>query len=167
MSVAHDILRSYWHPGAVMREKLAAGEGEERALAYVMIACVLFFAAQVPLTIRQVSLAPEGPEFAALISGRFLGAVLLAPLALYALAGASHALARLIGGQGNWQQARLALFWSLLVIAPLKLLGGLVGGYVGPGLGTTLISTATGAVFLAIWALTLIEVEGRGNSHAA
>lgn len=152
-------MRSYRAPRDVMRGHLARGAGEERALAWVMIACLLFFVAQLPRLSREAHLNPDGPPFEALAGGAFLGTVLIAPLIFYALAALSHAVARLFGGRATWLQARLALFWGLMAVTPLVLLRGLVAGFVGPGTPLSIISLLCFATFLFVWLNALIFVE--------
>ena len=83
------------------------------------------------------------------------------PLLLYLVAGLSHLVARVMGGQGDWFGARLALFWSLLATAPLVLFYGLVAGFIGPGAGLTLVGAIWLAVFLWFWISCLRQAEGQ------
>ena len=159
MSTAQAIFKSYRAPWDVMRMHLERGAGEERALAWVMIACALFFVAQLPALSREAHLNPEGPPFEALAGGAFMGSVLVAPLIFYALAALSHLVAKLFGGKGSWLRARLALFWGLLAVAPWVLLQGLVAAFVGPGLGLSIVSVLAFAMFLFVWISGLLFVE--------
>lgn len=159
MPVTDDILRSYRHPRQVMRRNLSRPQGETRALVHVMVACLLFFVAQLPAVSRQAHLAGGDPGFAALASGTFMGAVLMAPLVLYGVAGLSHVVARLLGGRGTWLGARLALFWTLLLIVPPVLLRGLTEAFLGRGPETSLISLLTAAIFAVYWYINLSEAE--------
>lgn len=157
MSVTTDIMQSYLRPARVMRRQLQAGE--ERALVYVMIGCLVLFVAGLPALARQVHLDPAGPGFTALFTGRLMGALLFAPLFLYGIAALSHLVARLFGGRGTWLGARLALFWSILVVLPLALFQGLVAGFIGQGPVLSLVSLIGAIVFLAIWMVNLREAE--------
>ena len=165
MSVTRDIVEAYRTPRRVMARQLAAGVGEERALGYVMIACLLMFVARLPLLSRQAHLHPEDGEFSTLAGGAFLGAVLMAPLVFYGLAALSHAIAKAFGGQGSWLSARLALFWSLLVICPLMLFQGLVAGFIGDGPALTLVNIGVGIVFLWLW-ISALRVAEAGSPLA-
>ncbi|MFV2052882.1 YIP1 family protein [Aliiroseovarius sp. YM-037] len=165
MSVTRDIVEAYRAPRRVMARQLAAGVGEERALAYVMTACFLMFVARLPLLSRQAHIRPEDGEFSTLAGGAFLGAVLMAPLVFYALAALSHAVAKAFGGQGTWLSARLALFWSLLVICPLMLFHGLVAGFIGEGPALTLVNVGVGVVFLWLW-ISALRVAEAGSPLA-
>lgn len=158
MSVSADILKAYGAPRRVMRRQLAQS-GEDRAFAYLMAAVFLFFLARLPALSREVFLNGGEPGFAALASGTFLGAVLIAPLVFYGLAALSHMIARLLGGRGSWLSARLALFWSLLTVSPLVLLQGLVAGFIGPGVELSITSYAVGLTFAAFWIINLREAE--------
>jgi len=162
MSLTGDILRSYRSPGRVLRRQRAAGAGEEQALAYVIFACGLFFVARLPALARAAAPAGQEPSFAALASGAFLGMVLMAPLFFYLIAGLSHAVARRLGGAGDWLGARLALFWALLAITPVVLLRAIVVQAFGPGRVAFAAGVVTAAIFLAIWGAGLREVERHG-----
>jgi hypothetical protein len=83
----------------------------------------------------------------------------VAPLGLYAIAAFSHLVARLLGGQGTWYGARMALFWALLAAAPLWLLWGLVAGLIGPGPALSATGVVALGAFLAIWIAGLFAVE--------
>ncbi|MEM9524053.1 MAG: YIP1 family protein [Pseudomonadota bacterium] len=163
MSVTWDILRSYVRPREIMRRQLAHA-GETRALAYVMIACFLFFVARLPLLSREAHLDRGGPDFPALAAGVFVGAVLFAPLVLYGLAAASHVIAKGLGGQGGWLAARLALFWALLAMAPLVLFRGLIVSLAGPGPAALGGDLLIGLIFLYLWITNLREAERTGQA---
>ncbi|MFZ5963003.1 YIP1 family protein [Thalassococcus sp. BH17M4-6] len=157
MPVTRDIAATYRGPGAVMRRLLSAGRREDRALAVLMGACLLVFIAQWPVLSRRAHL--EEIELNALLAGALFGWLFIAPLGLYLLAALSHLLARLVGGQGDWYGARLALFWSLLASAPLILLNGLVAGFVGPGPALTLVGAVWFGVFMWFWLASLRVAE--------
>lgn len=158
MAVTLDILGGWRNPRALIRRKLAQGVREDRALAVLMGACLLFFVAQWPRLSREAFLHPEVP-LDARMGGALLGWVFIAPLMFYALAAVSHLVARLFRGRGTWFSARLALFWALLVVSPLVLLNGLVSGFVGQGPGATAVGVLVLAGFLYLWLSMLIEAE--------
>ncbi len=157
MPVTQDIAATYRGPGRVMRRMLASGRHEDRALAILMAGCALVFISRWPALSRQAHL--DEVELNALLAGALFGWVFIAPLLLYALAAASHLVARVFGGRGSWYGARLALFWSLLAATPLMLLNGLVAGLIGPGPGLTLVGLIWCAVFLWFWIAGLIASE--------
>lgn len=159
MSVSGDILATYRGPAVVVRRLLAAGPREDRALALVLAACVLAFVAQLPGLARQAHL--NGAELPPLMGSRLLGTVFLAPLFFYGLAAISHLAARLVGGQGGFWGARLALFWALMAVSPLVLTQGLVAAMAGPGPATSLIRAIGFAVFMWFWSAGLWQAERR------
>lgn len=158
MSVTQRILASWRSPRGVMRAMLAAGQREDRALVVLMVACLIMFVAQWPGLSRAAYLDPAVPLDARL-GGALMGTLFLMPPLAYGLAGLSHLVARAMGGQGSWYGARLALFWSLLVISPLMLLQGLVAGFVGPGPGATAMGLIVLAGFLFQWGNAMIAAE--------
>lgn len=161
MALTTDILASYRRPGAVVRRRAGGPVREDRALVTVMVACGLIFVAQWPRLSREAFLT--GQDFDVLLGGALLGWLFLMPLVLYALAALSHLLARLMGGQGTWFGARMALFWALLAASPLWLLWGLVAGFVGPGVALNLVGLVALAAFLAIWMAGLAAVERKAE----
>ncbi|AZB63202.1 YIP1 family protein [Cereibacter sphaeroides] len=158
MAVTTDIVQSYRHPRTVIRRYLDAGENEGRALIILMGACLLIFVSQWPILARQAFLDPSQP-LEARMSGALMGTVFLLPLLCYGLAALSHLVARLFGGKGSFFGARLALFLALLATAPLMLLNGLVGGFIGEGPGVLIVGFLVLSGFLGIWLLMLIEAE--------
>lgn len=159
MSLTADIFESWRAPARVMRRHLSHGSQEARALTFLLIACFLFFVAQMPGLSREAHLNPDGDGLFAMASGRFWGAVLLAPIFFYALAGISHLIARLLGGKGGYYGARLALFWSLLVVAPFILLRGLLVGFAGTGPLAGASGLIIGLGFVFYWMISLRVAE--------
>lgn len=157
MPVTTDIVATYRGPGRVMRRLLDMGPREDRALIIVMAACFLVFIGQTPRLAREAHLT--GQELNALLAGALFAWVLSAPLFLYLLAGLSHMIARLFGGQGDWFGARLALFWSFLASSPLLMLFGLVAGFIGSGPALNIVGAIWVAVFLWFWISALIQAE--------
>lgn len=161
MSVAAEIVRSWRRPRASMARVLRSGAGEERALAFLMIACLLFFVARLP-ALREAAAQPDGPPFAGLAAGAALGAMILAPLVFYGVGTLSHWVARALGGRGSALAARLALFWSLLAVAPLTLLVSALATLPGLAGLASVGGLAVGALFLFVWAGSLWEAERGG-----
>ena len=110
MSVIQDVLRSYRAPRAVFQRRLGIGPREDRALAVLMGACLLVFAAQMPRLARQAH--ETGEELNMLMGATLLAWIFIMPLVLYALGTLSHIAARVLGGQGSSYGARFALFWA-------------------------------------------------------
>lgn len=158
MPVTTDILRAWRSPRRLIREKLAAGVREDRALATLMGASVLIFVAQWPGLSRAAHFDPSVPLDARL-SGALLATIFMLPLLAYTFAAGSHLVARLLGGKGSWFSARLALFWAMLAISPMMLFNGLVAGFIGAGPAATLVGVLVMAGFLYLWINMLIEAE--------
>lgn len=162
MAVVAEIVQSWRNPRRVIRDRLDDGVREDRALAVLMGACLLIFVAQWPRLARDAYIDPSTPLDMRL-GGAMLGWIFLAPLALYLIAAVTHLIAKLLGGQGSWFGARMALFWALLATAPFWLINGLVAGFVGPGLALTVTGVFALAAFLVVWLLATIEAESRGK----
>ncbi|QPM89640.1 YIP1 family protein [Pseudooceanicola algae] len=157
MSLVLNIAATYRSPRRVVARILADGPREDRALAMVMGGCVAMFLAQWPRLAREAF--ETGAELQMLMGGALLGVVFILPLALYVLAGLSHLVARLVGGQGAPFGARVALFWALVAATPLLLLHGLVAGLIGPGAALSLVGLVWLGVFLWFWIAGMIEAE--------
>ncbi len=158
MTVTTDILRSWRHPRTVIREKLAAGEREDRALAVLMGASLLLFVAQWPSLSRAAFLDPTTP-LEARLGGALLACLFILPLLAYGIAAISHLIAKAMGGKGSGFGARLALFWAMLAIAPAMLLQGLTAGFIGTSPVLMLVQFIVLIGFLWMWLSMLIQVE--------
>jgi hypothetical protein len=158
VTVTGEILATWRRPRDILRARLAEGPREDRALAVLMGACALMFVAQWPALSRAAALDPSVP-LDARIGGALMATIFILPVVLYAVAAASHLLARLLGGKGTHAGARFALFWALLCAAPLSLLNGLVAGLLGPGMQSTLVGLVVLAAFLWLWLTLLVEAE--------
>ena len=161
MSTTSSILRSYVSPGQVALDHKSRGADEGLALTWLVIACILFFVARLPGLARVAHLEGEEVPLFGLALGTFFGTILIAPLVFFALAGLSHLIARVFGAKGDWIDARLALFWALLAVAPLVLFQGLVKGFIGDGAALSATSLVVFAAFLYIWLSGLIALERR------
>lgn len=115
------------------------------------------FAAQCPTLARLAHDTAQPLD--ELLRGAAFGWLFIAPLFFYALAALTRIVARLMRGQGTWYRARIALFWAFLAAAPMWLLNGLVGGFIGPGPIMNGVGVLAIAVFLAFWMLGMVEVE--------
>ena len=167
MALTTEIVRTYRAPRAVIRRLLDAGPREDRAIAWLMGACLIIFVGQWPRLQREAMLAPEGPPLDARIGAALFAWLFLAPLLFYGLAALSHIVALLFGGKGTWGRARVALFWSLLATSPLFLFQGLVAGLFGEGPEWRIASAATALAFLWIWGVSLREAETQREGRAA
>jgi hypothetical protein len=168
MSVSRDIVATWRRPRAVMRRLLSQGRREDRALAFLIGACLLIFVAQWPRISREAYLSGDaGPPLEAQLAITFFAMLMIWPLLAYALAALSHLVARLLGGRGSHYAARLALFWALLASTPAWLLHGLVAGFIGPGPAERIVGAALLLAFLAIWGMCLREAEKGPEAEAA
>ncbi|MBT0956716.1 YIP1 family protein [Alphaproteobacteria bacterium KMM 3653] len=163
MAITTNILRSFRHPRRVMRAILSEGRREDRAIAYLMAACFIVFVGQWPLAARQAHLDPSVP-LEARLGAALLAWMFIMPLVLYALGALSHLVMRLIRGSGSFYGARMALFWTLLVVSPLLLLQGMVAGFVGPGVELNLVYILVTVVFFYHWTACLAEAEFGGEA---
>ena len=159
MSVSTDIARSWIRPRTVMRELLRHGVREDRAIAYIMVACFVVFISRLP-GIQYEVIQGQG-EFQRDASYAFFGLMMFAPLLMYSIAAVLHIFAKILGSGGTFYTARLAFFWVFLASTPALLLYGLTVGLIGPGVEANLV----GAIWLAgfIWMLvpSLWEAEKR------
>ncbi|WP_333712229.1 YIP1 family protein [Yoonia sp.] len=164
MSVTTDIVRTWRRPQAVIRGLLDQGRREDRAIVFLMISCFLIFMSQWP-RLRRVSEGyepspwPPDINFEGMMTYTFFASVIILPLVMYAIAGISHMIARVLGGKGSFYSARLALFWTLLATSPFILFYGLVRGLIGPGTQATLVGVVGAIAFLIIWLASLREAE--------
>ncbi len=167
MAVTTDILRTYRAPRQVVRDLMGMGQREDRAFAYLLIACLLVFVAQLPRLSRKAHLEAqtqteaEAAELAAggwsymhqLVAYEVLAWLIVWPLFFYFIAFLLHLIRRVFGSIASPFQTRLALFWGFLAAVPLGLLFGLMAGFVGPGVQ----SSAVGAIWLGTFALFVVQ----------
>ncbi|MCB2135553.1 MAG: YIP1 family protein [Rhodobacteraceae bacterium] len=163
MTVTAEILGSYRHPARAFTRLLAGPRREDRALVMIMAAAGLIFVSRWPEAVRAAHFDTELP-LEARLAGALFATVFVMPLCAYLVAALSHLLARAFGGRGSHYGARIALFWSLLSVAPLMLVQGLAAGLLGPGAGGTLLGLAIFAVFLWLWASGLRVAEFGGGA---
>lgn len=157
MPVTTDIVQSYRRPRKVFRRLLDGGQREDRAIAILAGACLIFFVASAPGYARQAAIT--GEDLAQLLTYSLFGTLFIMPLIFYGIAALSHLVVKPFGGKGSWFGARLALFWSLLATSPVILLWGLTRGFIGPGFQAELVGIIWVAVFLLFWTLNLREAE--------
>ena len=131
---------------------MSQGPREDRALAYLMIGCLLVFIAQWPGMSRTAHL--EGREFAMLAGYSFVGIMIVWPLIFYILTLGLYAVLRSLRWQIEPWQVRLATFWGFLAAAPAGLLYGLLVGFNGTTLGSQII----GAIWLG--AIVIFAAQG-------
>ena len=132
-----------------------------------MLACALFFVASLPNALREARGARHRrPGRAAAVSAHLFGYVALAPLLAYGLAAARAPRRRApSAATGGFSAARAALFWSVLLAAPLALALALVGVAAEARarrccLGCRWLGYAGLAFWLWLFAASLAEAEG-------
>ena len=161
MAVTADIVETWLRPRLVVRRLMARGRSEPFVFSFLLAFLLLALAAAAPGLARQAYLAPEMPLLPRLYAAA-LGLLATIPL-WYLLAALGHMCARFLGGKGSYYGGRLAMFWSLLAVAPAMLVQGLVQGLTGPGLAANLL----GLVILAGFHGGLGPDPGRGGTVMA
>mmetsp|Transcript_18144 Transcript_18144/g.28195 ORF Transcript_18144/g.28195 Transcript_18144/m.28195 type:complete len:161 (+) Transcript_18144:1851-2333(+) len=149
MAITNNIAATYVGPGRVIARLLSLGQREDRALMYLMSACIIIFIAQLPRLSREAHLT--GQELDMLLGGTLMAWVIIAPLLMYGIAFVARLIGRVLRGRGSAFGARLALFWALLASTPLILLHGLTAGFVGPGLELQVVGLIWCVVFFWFW----------------
>jgi hypothetical protein len=157
-SMLADILGTYRNPGRLIRKKLSQGMSERILLSYVMLASLISFVARTPRFIREYQPTDDAPLEAA-FAASLVAALIFAPLFLYLVAGASHLVMRLLGGQGTGQGARLALFWTILVLQPLVIASEIVSFLSPDNLISGVMSLVLSVIFLTFWILSMRAVS--------
>ncbi|SDX62147.1 YIP1 family protein [Roseicitreum antarcticum] len=147
MALTFDILRMYRTPRAVVRGLLAQGQREDRALMFIMLFGVLNFVAQLPRVQRAAYLDPE-MVFQQEMGGVLFASIFVVPLLAYGFAALLHLGLRAFRRPSTWFTARLVLFWSLLSVAPLSLIQGMLQGFNGVGGVGAIFGLGVAAVFL-------------------
>lgn len=140
-----------------MRKRLAETKGEGQALMYLLVACLLFYVAQIPEMVRADLLSTSTAPFNGVAAGRFMGGAILAPLFFYVLSALMGLACRLAGFKTPWFQMRVALFWSLLASAPAMLSLGMIRGLTPAPAVLWPISALVAIVFLVFWAIGIFE----------
>ncbi|MBZ0129522.1 MAG: YIP1 family protein [Rhodobacteraceae bacterium] len=152
------IAETWIAPGRAVRRLAATNPGEEKLLAWLMIASLVSFLVRSPQTLQS---GLESDTLAGLFGAQIVASMLFGPLAFYALAALSHLAMRVSGGTGSGRNARLALFWSAFALQPLVIAVAILG-WLLPGLHGVLL-LALGLFFLSIWLRALLAVE-RGKA---
>lgn len=163
MAVTSDILRTWTRPRAVIRDHLAMGLREDRALIFLMAGCFVLFIARLPQFARVAH--ETGANMERDVAYGLFGTMFLLPLLLYGLAMLSYLLTRPFLPALTPFTARLALFWALLAASPAALLYGLVTGFIGPGVQMTVTGLIWVSAFVVFWLSGLIAAS-RGPVNA-
>lgn len=158
MPVSRDIVRMYRRPRAVVRDLYAMGVREDRAIAWLMIACFIMFVSSLPALQRGAVL--EGSDFNQNMIYAFFSWLLLWPLVLYGIAFVAFLITRAFRANASNFGARVAVFWGLLSATPLVLFYGMLVGLNGPDHpGTTMIGILWLAVLAWFWVSGLLETS--------
>lgn len=156
MPVSRDILRTYRGPRRVVGELLAMGPREDRAIAWLMIGCFIFFLARLPGLQREAVLA--GSDFQRDTIYAFFALLMILPLVFYGIAFLGYLLARVMGRGATAYGARVAVFWGWLASTPVVLFYGMLMGFNGPEHpGTVAVGVIWVAVLLWFWLAGLFE----------
>jgi hypothetical protein len=157
--------RGWRDPRGAMAAELGRGLSEARALVHLMLACGVLFVASLPNAVREARALDIADPVEGAVAAHLFGYLAFAPLVAYGLAAVVHLVARGFGARGGFRAARAALFWSLLMAAPLALLLALAGVAVevtAPALATLLDWLGVGALAFWLWlfAASIAEAEG-------
>ena len=168
--IVDDVWRGWRDPRGAMAREVAAGLSEARSLLHLMLACGLLFVASLPNALREARGLDIADPVEGAIAAHLFGYLALAPLLVYGLAALVHLAARGFGARGGFRAARAALFWSLLLAAPLAIGLALLGAAVeilAPG-GLPLLDWlgyAALGFWLWVFAASLAEAEGFGATR--
>ncbi len=157
--------RGWRAPRAAMAAERDRGLNEGRALAHLMVACGLFFVASLPNAVREARGLGIDDAVEGAVSAHLFAWLALAPLLAYALAALVHLAARGFGARGSFLAARAAVFWSLLLAAPLALALAVLDAIVeiaAPALLPWLVPLGYAVLAAWVWffAASLAEAEG-------
>jgi hypothetical protein len=163
VAVTAEILRTYRAPRRVMRRLLAGlrndDRPEARALVFLLLGCFIVFLSQVPGILVFDMPAEDAPPLEARVGITFFAWLFVWPLLFYLLAALSHLIGRLLGGQGSFADARVALFWTVLAVSPLMLVRAVVQAAAGHGGATLILDLGVALAFCVLWGLSLVEAE--------
>jgi len=156
MPVSQDIVGTYRGPRRVVRSLLDMGQREDRAIAWLMIGCFIFFLARLPGLQRFAVL--EGSDFQRDAIYAFFALMMIAPLLFYAVAGIAYLVMRVAGRSISPFGARVAIFWGWLASTPLALFYGLLAGLNGlEHQGTVAVGFVWTLVLAWFWVAGLFE----------
>ncbi len=152
-----------WRGGfdASIRDMAGRGIGESQLLVFAFAAAFIGFVTGLPGAARQAATLGVDAPMSAVIGGRLFAAIFVAPLLFYTLAALSGLATRAFARPVAWRDARLALFWALLVASPLLVVNGLATAFLPTGAALTGIQWITTVAFLWIWSSCLAGVTPR------
>ena len=158
MPVSRDIVAMYRRPRHVVADLYAMGQREDRAVAWLMIGCFIFFFSQLPVLQRAAVL--EGSNFQQTVAYAFFIWLMAVPLMFYVIAFIAFVVTKALRRGATAYGARLAIFWGWLAATPVALFYGLLAGFNGTEpIGTQVIGALWLAVLLWFWIAGLIETS--------
>ncbi|MEL6278138.1 MAG: YIP1 family protein [Pseudomonadota bacterium] len=117
---------AYWDFSGSMRRLLEDQPREATLLSFLIVASLMRYAGQVVDAFGELSSSVAGEDFTRAfqtqVAEGFVGALILAPLAVYLFAAIAKPIAGALGGTGDWFETRAAFVWAYLVTAPIFLL---------------------------------------------
>lgn len=143
-----------------MRAVLDSRPGEGVLLSFALLSGFIWFLGRM----ASLWLGPEAAGMAqdALVARagtEFVSSLIFRSLGLYLMAALGGAIARWFGGKGGWRDSRAALFWAMLVAAPVILVARLLAlGLEGVPRAVVL---SAASVVLA-WAVAQCMAEAHG-----
>ena len=153
--------RFYHDPRGSLRAVKAGQPPEAKLLAYLMIGLVVILMGRLIALAGRVP--PESEAFLPQAGAAVFSQLFVAPLFCYALAGIGALVAKLLKGQGSWQDGRMAFFWAILVSSPIIVISDIgaisAAAAIAPEVGP--VFSQIGPVFFA-WALSQCFAEAFG-----
>lgn len=135
-----------------MTRQLAAGLSEGRALFHLGLACILLCVASVPSALERAATIDTDDPVNAAIAAQIFGFIVLLPMMAYGLAALMRGVSRLVGGKGSGLGMRSALFWSMLLAAPIALVLAALGSLERSGMeGVSSVAVWLGYAALGYW----------------
>lgn len=158
MPVSSDIVRTYRGPRRVVRDLLAMGPREDRAIMWLMFGCLVVLLSRLPALQREAILG-QG-DFQRDVTYALFGLLMIAPLLFYVIAWFLFVITRIFRRGATNYGARLAVFWGWLAASPLALFYGLLVGFNGVDHpGTVAIGVLWLAVLFWFWISGLAETS--------
>jgi len=120
-----DIIKSYFRYKTVIQSKFRS-TSEGQAFAYLLLGCILHFCGRIPWLYNQAQHLHSEIPIVGNLTANFFGTAILAPFLFYLLGAVSRLVLRLMGWKVSWLNARVSLFWAILITFPLSFLNGIV-----------------------------------------
>ncbi|MEM0924330.1 MAG: hypothetical protein AAGI13_14870 [Pseudomonadota bacterium] len=140
------------------RALMEGAPGEGRLFFIAVLSSLIYFAGTM-----LSETAPAGEEGQAWVASHFLSAILWRPLMLYAVGATSCLILRGFDGAGGWVESRAAVFWAMLIAAPVLFLAQIatVAAH-----GTALVIIQQIAALIAAWVLAVMLAEAHGIARS-